>query len=476
MSEDRHTFSEPRPIAGLDLPSWDVDVFRDGVPEPIWTLRVDETLLPPRKSKKKKVVWRLPETVDQVPRFGDHEKRRLLDSFKSMKKERRKSKSKQRGSLTGSATGGGDSGDSGGDDDAADTAPDPAVPKQADNAASIATSPATATQQNGTNNTHRQQTSTAATASANPTLGMEHLSVVRQPRESPAPPGLGGAALLQPGISRRHSNPLPPPGLSAATNVRNTIDTNATNLNTDGAAEERRKVAAPPGMSRSQSVPETAPGPPGLAPQPPPQPQQQQQQQLPYQPPPQPQPQPPALTAPGLGPTLTPGLPIPSLLPPARFFTLPPTMPHELFAQQVANLYISLLQTGRVEELLLYYSLTAQKSLSLKSAKSICATPLEMKTQLQSLVGCASFVVQGITVQHTTPPLAHQQANSKDHHYLLLIWSGICQVQGQQHGFCHTLVLTPMASSPALASATEEKPIVPRYQIQNDALVLLANE
>ena len=89
--DDRHTFSDPRPVAGLDLPTWELDVFRKGVDEPVLTLLIDETTLPPRM-RKKKVVWKLPDSIDSMPNFGSDEKRRLLDLFKQQKKERRKSK------------------------------------------------------------------------------------------------------------------------------------------------------------------------------------------------------------------------------------------------------------------------------------------------------------------------------------------------------------------------------------------------
>jgi hypothetical protein len=42
--------------------------------------------------RKKKVVWRLPYSVDEVPSFGSDEKKRLVDLFKKEKKARRKSK------------------------------------------------------------------------------------------------------------------------------------------------------------------------------------------------------------------------------------------------------------------------------------------------------------------------------------------------------------------------------------------------
>ena len=87
--EDRHSFSEPRPIFGLKLPTWEVDVFRAGVEEPVLTLRVDNNTLPPRV-RKRKVVWKLPDSVESKPNFGSDEKRRLLDLFKQQKKHRRK--------------------------------------------------------------------------------------------------------------------------------------------------------------------------------------------------------------------------------------------------------------------------------------------------------------------------------------------------------------------------------------------------
>jgi len=109
---------------------------------------------------------------------------------------------------------------------------------------------------------------------------------------------------------------------------------------------------------------------------------------------------------------------------------------------------------------------------------------LEMKTQLQSLVGCA-FVVQGITTQTIYLPVAFQvqqqqptigSGGSSSSSILMIIWSGICQVQGQQHGFCHTLILTPSLPPTTSFTTMENDAMVPRYQIQNDALVLLANE
>jgi len=88
--EDRHAFSEPRSAFGYDQPTWNVDVYRKGVGDPVFTLVINNETLPPRM-RKKKVVWRLPDHQDLLPNFGSDEKKRLVDLFKRQKKNRRKS-------------------------------------------------------------------------------------------------------------------------------------------------------------------------------------------------------------------------------------------------------------------------------------------------------------------------------------------------------------------------------------------------
>uniref|UniRef100_A0A7S4AF14 NTF2 domain-containing protein n=1 Tax=Pseudo-nitzschia australis TaxID=44445 RepID=A0A7S4AF14_9STRA len=94
--EDRHSLSDPRPIPNLKLPTWEVDVYREGVDVPIMTLRVDSTVLPPRKNKKKKIQWKLPDSIKTLPKFGEQERRRVLELFREKKKELKKLKNKQR--------------------------------------------------------------------------------------------------------------------------------------------------------------------------------------------------------------------------------------------------------------------------------------------------------------------------------------------------------------------------------------------
>jgi len=92
--EDRHYLSEPRPISGLKLPTWEVDVMREGVGIPILTLQVDSQILPPRK-RKKKVVWKLPDDLSKNPKFGMEDKRRILELFKQKKKELKRQRKSQ---------------------------------------------------------------------------------------------------------------------------------------------------------------------------------------------------------------------------------------------------------------------------------------------------------------------------------------------------------------------------------------------
>lgn len=57
--EDRHTISEPRIKSSPNSLVWLVDIYRNGVEEPVDTIEISEVNLPPRK-RKGKVVWRLP--------------------------------------------------------------------------------------------------------------------------------------------------------------------------------------------------------------------------------------------------------------------------------------------------------------------------------------------------------------------------------------------------------------------------------
>jgi len=96
---DSHTFSDPIPIPdpsahdayampAVPQPCWKVHVLRRDAVR-VGTLLVHNGTVPPRK-RKGKIVWRLPDSLDQAPRFGEHEKKVLWELFKQQKKERRK--------------------------------------------------------------------------------------------------------------------------------------------------------------------------------------------------------------------------------------------------------------------------------------------------------------------------------------------------------------------------------------------------
>jgi hypothetical protein len=94
--EVRHTFSEPRLAVNCEKLTWNVDVYREGVENPVGTLTINEDTMPPR-IRKKKVVWKLPDTNQSLPKFGVEEKKRLLEIFKLQKKDRRKSARRSNG-------------------------------------------------------------------------------------------------------------------------------------------------------------------------------------------------------------------------------------------------------------------------------------------------------------------------------------------------------------------------------------------
>jgi len=93
---ENHIFSDPVPFPDASIqPCWRVDVFRKGVDEPVGCLEVHPQSLPPRKGKKNKILWKLPDNLNgSPPRFGGLEKARLWELFKQQKKERRKSRKK----------------------------------------------------------------------------------------------------------------------------------------------------------------------------------------------------------------------------------------------------------------------------------------------------------------------------------------------------------------------------------------------
>lgn len=87
--KDHHTISAPRETTSNDC-SWEVDIYRKGVNEPVDSIIISDITLPPRKNKRGKIVWRLPVDKGILPSFGTDERRRILNLFKERKKIRRK--------------------------------------------------------------------------------------------------------------------------------------------------------------------------------------------------------------------------------------------------------------------------------------------------------------------------------------------------------------------------------------------------
>ena len=79
----------------LDLLTWEVNVCHDGIKQPTLTLRIDEKLFSPRK-KKKKTLWKLPNSFETLLKLGEQDKRHILELFCEKKKELKKLKNKQR--------------------------------------------------------------------------------------------------------------------------------------------------------------------------------------------------------------------------------------------------------------------------------------------------------------------------------------------------------------------------------------------
>ena len=110
---ENHTFGEPVPVVHYSIssdsnndvvtssdqqnevePSWTVDVIRKGSNVVVGTIVINNTKLPPRRNKNKKIVWKLPassstNTEEDIPRFGKQDYPRLWEIYKEEKKKRR---------------------------------------------------------------------------------------------------------------------------------------------------------------------------------------------------------------------------------------------------------------------------------------------------------------------------------------------------------------------------------------------------
>ena len=349
MTDDRHTFSAPRPIAGRSEPTWEVDVFRDGVEHPIVTLTIDSTTLPPRYGKKKKIVWQLPDDVQQTPKFAVDEKRRLLDLFKHQKKSRKKAKRPM-----------GLNSDEEGDNDDEIEPESPkalAVPRKRP--------------EEDCNEYHRatnKDSSCFDLKPQTPPLGQEPPSMTFLMDQ--APPGLADKGLT-------------------VTTSRDLGLTTALSFSTEGALP-------PPGFGVSQLQLENSP-------------------QYKY----------------------------------LSLATME-NIPVELAKLFMDTYYPSLTYN---EDLLPFYCPDAQKSLSVGTAHAFCASKEEISVQLASLSNGSQWDVRGVVAQQGV-------AGSV---ILLMTGNVLTKTSPLPFNFAHSIALIPIPPSEG------------RYQIQNDALVLMAS-
>ena len=342
--EDRHFLSEPRPIKGLELPTWEVDILREGVDTPIMTIRVDNLTLPPRK-RKKKVVWKLPDNFDQLPKFGTEDKKRILEIFKQQKKALKR---QRKSSVT-------PSGETNG-----------RLVREMDKTSKASSEPA------ATNNNHNNKKS-PATNLAPP--GFQKLSISEEGKEKQ----LSSSEQVNSndyGRTRRRIN--------GSTNGGPQNDAGPPDRSLDHLEPSDLPTTPPPGLTKTTTNTTNKP---------------LQSTFENHQPPPPPgmQPQEPTL------PTSM-GVSTPSQATPTthRQFIVPT---NSNLAQVVMESYYLMLTRGMVQELASYYTPTAQKSLSVGGEHAVCRTVEERLVHLRSFVGCV-MQIKGALQQPTLPPPA----------------------------------------------------------------------
>lgn len=442
--EDRHFLSDPRPLPGLDLPTWEVDVHREGVEQPILTLRVDSKILPPRK-KKKKTVWKLPDSIETNPKFGEQDKRRVLELFREKKKELKKLKNKQRAYRRASsieamhASGvGKDSGDGKKTNLSNNASPNP-------------------------KNLHPENGLTHSPNGVNSNVKNDNRD------DSLSPPGFGKLSLAEP--ENQSTTTAPPPGISNSFPLKSAppgLPSKSEHQMNGQGHENYQNGVSPPSGSTSEA-------PPGL----------QQNGQHPA---------PPRLMNGNHAPKYEVSTQ-PRAVGPC--FVLPPEAPPGAsIGKFVTETYYLFLRNGLIHDLNAYYYQLSEKSkeaggssdvvhkaLTVGGAHAVCATPQDRLVQLQTFAGCEMrikgvqqqptvgngilILITGVNIRNISPPPgSNGQAQ---------------QPQKQQLPFCHTLIMKPVSTTTAatlgsnLVTSAATTPTI-GYQILNDNLVILTGD
>jgi hypothetical protein len=341
--EDRHYLSEPRPIYDLEIPTWEVDVIREGVDDPVMTLIVDRNTLPPRKSKKK-IVWKLPDDVNVLPKFGVQDKKRILDMYKEKKKEAKKSM--RRASRLPSPS----SADQFNDTEAANGISD--TDQLDDKAANNNGKSSSMDRQQMppdiiTDNVKQKLSYVSSSSSPSPPPGLETLSLDTTPSITSEKPYKHSDPLnihyvppnhLPPGL---HSGP--PPGIHHAPNPPPGISSNSTSILSETSSSTFHSLPSDlPVEGRCFFHPSMA---------------------------------------------MSPLVQTPATL--------------AAVANLVTESYYLLLYRGLINELASYYAMDAQKSLTVGGAYAACTSAGDRLLQLQSLAGTIKPIIKGIQQQPT---------------------------------------------------------------------------
>ena len=433
--EDRHFLSDPRPVPGLELPTWEVDIHREGVEQPILTLRVDKNILPPRK-KKKKTLWKLPDSIETNPKFGEQDRRRILELFREKKKELKKLKNKQRAyrrasSIEAMQNGGAGISSTNRDAEKANQSNGP-TPESKNHPP-----------ENGENKTPTSTVNNDGRDDSSPSPpGFAKLSISESDNKSTSSTPTASN-------SNAHSSPLKPapPGLPSKTQQPSKT--------TNGFSSP---TSPPPGLQQSQHNPSQLPSKPPLTPLPPP-----------------------GLMNGHVSPKPEMALP-PRAVGPS--FVLPPEAPPGAsMGKFVTETYYLLLRNGLIRDLDAYYYTPSSdngggvdmvyKAVTVGGAHAVCSTAQDRLVQLNTFAGC-EMRIKGVQQQSTVGK------------GILVLITGVNirtdgHIQQQQLPFCHTLILKPVLTTTAASfgvDPTASAMTTPTigYQILNDNLVILTGD
>uniref|UniRef100_A0A7S4HJ16 NTF2 domain-containing protein n=1 Tax=Odontella aurita TaxID=265563 RepID=A0A7S4HJ16_9STRA len=436
--EDRHTFSEPRPASDYDpfsdaLPEWHVDVYRKGVAEPIDTLVIDDTTLPPRRNKKGRVIWRLPSEGDRLPNFGTDERRRLVELFKERKKERKKSAKKGTMSAAAGAAASEESG--GGVSGSAPTSVASYPPSREDNSI-----PAVVGRQKsaGRRKGKKRSDSLGKDDVLAPTPAGGKSTAVRDKRKEQQ--DSGKTTDMTVGVRPPGFRPSPP----TSGNFNSEVEGLAENLSGASLASESSGLAEGPGAPVSRLMQHKRPS---------------------FRTPPPPPPAPPDAEY---------------IIVPETDRPDPSTTPSPLpanpsmavaAAKAFVDLYYPLLSHGLCDNLARHYTPRAQKSVSVGGAHAVVTGRDDIALQIAGLAGSA-FVVRGVVAQD-----AH---DGRGAHILV---TGAVQTpspageMGVATPFAHSVSLVPATAQGFDETVGGIGAVAPfAFQIHNDALSLLGSD